>query len=193
MALEYFINYGESFGLRKDQVMIRGTRGRVRQVFSNSLDAIFTYSGRQSPLVGWKKKEVAEANLEKFRRHYPNAFLLRMNPDNPSSDQVLLWWTTKAQSVNSVQFFSKKDNPFPRYIHLAFTNRMGRRNADVYNASDDEWEGARYFPQPYPQTPLAEKLLDYAAVAFKREDLELMEELPGIITNCKLELVSMVE
>lgn len=126
-----------------------------------------------------------------------------------SVDEIAVWWTSQAhcEAVGEPHYYKgnedywatrtedqKKgvywldDSPLPDYLKRQFLSRYGRAGRgrlwvpEGIEVRDMEW--------PDPETPIAQKASNCGGIVFWRNDLDIVRQFPGFVTDWELNLLS---
>jgi hypothetical protein len=104
-----------------------------------------------------------------------------------NENELLIWWTGQAECeaiVDDVEIGAVK---LPGYIKKEFQDRLGRSGrgrlwiAPKIKLDGIEWDD---------KNPIAEQLGNMAGIVFLKKDWPLIQNLPGIVTGTRLNVVS---
>lgn len=97
---------------------------------------------------------------------------------------MLIWWINQADCD---AIGRELPTEYPEYLKDQFASRRGRPGRGRLWTHDSLGHAE---VDPWPETPLAKVLGEgYGGVVFKEDDLGLLWQLPGVITDTKLNKV----
>lgn len=101
---------------------------------------------------------------------------------------IYIWWLNQSQTESVLQMEIVKN--MPEYIQKQLENRHGRAGRGRLWVAD----GLGHVQvDPWPDTPLAKDLgSDFGGITFRSKDYYILKNLPGIITDTKLNKIPLV-
>ena len=101
---------------------------------------------------------------------------------------VHIWWLNQSQTESVLQMEIVKN--LPEYIQKQLENRHGRAGRGRLWVAD---ELGHVQVDPWTDTPLSKDLRsDFGGIAFRSKDYYILKNLPGIITDTKLNKIPLV-
>jgi hypothetical protein len=98
---------------------------------------------------------------------------------------ALIWWTSgrDCDRIGRMALLV-----LPDYLMDQLSSREGRSGRGRLWVDDDLWPDLEEIPWPNPETARAKALADqYAGIVIRMEDAQRVIDLPGIITDLRLE------